>query len=181
MVENLPKYCSLRVDDLDVYTRITGYEEKCSRAVEKFINRAKWAPMSHRFDIYTQAQEYFQDCRNSHISKLKLHSERVKTKATDLIDRKKMGERGFKEMAQLISTQQFTKFERRQRGVRDEFMQKGKSTYDLPPTILWNQVELKIALEDLSKQFGIYGDMELDNGNSFSYQIIVQFPTFFHT
>ena len=60
-------------------------------------------------------------------------------------------------------------------------MQKGKSNYDLPPTILWNQVELKIALEDLSKQFGIYGDLELDNGNSFSYQIIVQFPIFFHT
>lgn len=54
MVESLPKYCSLRVDDLDVYTRIIGYEEKCSRAVEKFVNRAKWAPMSHRFDIYAQ-------------------------------------------------------------------------------------------------------------------------------
>lgn len=110
-----------------------------------------------------------------------MHSERVKTKATDLIDRKKMGDRGYKEMAQLINTQAFTKYERRQRGIRDEFMQKGKSNYDLPPTILWNQVELKIALEDLSKQFGIYGDLELDNGNSFSYQIIVQFPTFFHT
>jgi hypothetical protein len=40
---------------------------------------------------------------------------------------------------------------------------------------------LKLALQDLSKVFGIHGDMELDNGNSFSYQIIVQFPTFFHT
>jgi hypothetical protein len=47
--------------------------------------------------------------------------------------------------------------------------------------VLWNQVELKLALQDLSKVFGIHGDMELDNGNSFSYQIIVQFPTFFHT
>lgn len=42
-------------------------------------------------------------------------------------------------------------------------------------------MELKLALQDLSKVFGIHGDMELDNGNSFSYQIIVQFPTFFHT
>ena len=54
-VGNLPKYCAPRVDDLDVYTRIVGYEEKCNRASEKFLNRAKWVPMSHRFDIYSQA------------------------------------------------------------------------------------------------------------------------------
>jgi hypothetical protein len=35
-------------------------------------------------------------------------------------------------------------------------------------------------LEELSKHFGIFGEMELDNGNSFSYAIIVQFPTFFY-
>jgi hypothetical protein len=55
MVEKLPKYCSLRIDDLDVYTRINGYEEKCLRAAEKFVNRSKWASMSHRFEIYTMA------------------------------------------------------------------------------------------------------------------------------
>jgi hypothetical protein len=59
LVEKLPKYCALRVDDLDVYTRITGYEEKCARAAEKFVNRAKWVPMSHRFEIYSQTQDYF--------------------------------------------------------------------------------------------------------------------------
>jgi hypothetical protein len=92
-----------------------------------------------------------------------------------------MGDRGYKEMAMIMNSQQYAKQERRQRGVRDEFIQKGKSNYDLPPMVLWNQVELKLALQDLSKVFGIHGDMELDNGNSFSYQIIVQFPTFFHT
>lgn len=81
----------------------------------------------------------------------------------------------------LTSCTQFAKFEKKVRTVRDEYMEKAKSNYDMPSTVLWNNIELKIALEDLSKQFGIYGDMELDNGNSFSYQIIVQFPTFFHS
>ena len=58
--ESIPKHNSLRLDDLDVYTRIASYEEKCNRAAQRFINRAKWAPLSHRFDIFTQAQEYFQ-------------------------------------------------------------------------------------------------------------------------
>lgn len=44
--------------------------------------------------------------------------------------------------------------------------------------ILWNQVDLKVELHDLCIPYGINGDnMENDNGNSFSYNIIVQiFP-----
>jgi hypothetical protein len=79
-----------------------------------------------------------------------------------------------------MKAHQYSKFEKRFKGVRDDYMQKGKSNYDLPPLILWNQVELKLALQDLSDKFNIHGDMELDNGNSFSYQIIVHFPTVFH-
>ena len=48
----LPKHCSLRIDDIDVYTRIVSYETKCNRAVEKFVQRAKWVPISHRFDVF---------------------------------------------------------------------------------------------------------------------------------
>jgi hypothetical protein len=59
----MPKHCSLRVDDIDVYQRIVAYDEKCNRSASKFINRTKWVPLSHRFDVFTQAQEYFQQAR----------------------------------------------------------------------------------------------------------------------
>jgi hypothetical protein len=45
--------------------------------------------------------------------------------------------------------------------------------------IIWNQIDLKLTLEDLCKDFKISGDMEIDDGNSFSYSVVVQFPTFF--
>ena len=45
--------------------------------------------------------------------------------------------------------------------------------------IIWNQIDLKLALEDLCSIYDINGDMEADNGNSFSYAIIVQFPALF--
>lgn len=47
--------------------------------------------------------------------------------------------------------------------------------------ILWNQVDLKVALGDLCIPYNINGDnMENDNGNSFSYNIIAQiFPALF--
>ncbi len=53
-VESLKKHCTLRVDDLDVYNRIICYEDRCNKHADKFINRAKWVPLSHRFDIYVQ-------------------------------------------------------------------------------------------------------------------------------
>ena len=56
----IPKQSALRTDDLDVYNRIVTYEEKCSRGATKLINKAKWAPLSHRFDIYLRHQQYFQ-------------------------------------------------------------------------------------------------------------------------
>ena len=45
--------------------------------------------------------------------------------------------------------------------------------------MIWNQIELKLSLEDLCSKFGITGDMEIDDGNSFSYAVVVQFPTIF--
>jgi hypothetical protein len=84
-----------------------------------------------------------------------------------------MGDRGYKEMAMLMNAQPHARAEKKQYGVREDLMQTAKSTYDLPPMVLWNQVDLKLSLDSLSKKYHIMGDLELDdNGNSFSYQII---------
>jgi len=64
--------------------------------------------------------------------------------------------------------------------IKDIYMAKAKYNYETPPMILWNQIDLKLSLSDLCVPFKINGEnMEVDNGNSFSYSIIVQFPTMF--
>jgi hypothetical protein len=40
----------------------------------------------------------------------------------------------------------------------------------------WNQVELKLALLQVASRFGIKGDIEIDDGTSFSYRIMMFFP-----
>ena len=66
--------------------------------------------------------------------------------------------------------------------IKDVFQAKAKYNYELPPMILWNQIDLKLSLAQLCVAYNINGDnMEVDNGNSFSYSIIVQFPAIFHT
>jgi hypothetical protein len=34
---------------------------------EKFVQRAKWVPMTHRFDIFQKTQEFFQERRKESI------------------------------------------------------------------------------------------------------------------
>ena len=111
--ENNPKHNSLRVDDLDVYSRIVAYDEKCTKHANKFINRAKWSPMSHRFDVFSQSQEYFQDCRQESLSKQKAYGDRVEVKANELIEHRKLGERGLKELATLMNALPHVKKEKK--------------------------------------------------------------------
>ena len=58
-------------------------------------------------------------------------------------------------------------------------MATAKSTYELPPMVVWNQIELKVTLKQICDDFQIQGDMEIDNGNGFSYTIITNFPATF--
>lgn len=62
---NRPPLSTLRADDLDVYMRIVTYEERVSRKAEKFIQRVKWTPLAHRFQIYLDHVDYFQTKRKA--------------------------------------------------------------------------------------------------------------------
>lgn len=53
------------------------------------------------------------------------------------------------------------------------------SNHEKPPVIISNVFELKIYLIDLAKEFGITGDLEIDSGHSFTYQVQVYFPSHF--
>lgn len=180
-VESLPKQSALRIDDIDVYNRIVTYEEKCSRGVTKFINKAKWAPLSHRFDVYTRHQQYFQSIREEALADQEAYVQKVETKGKYLIEHRKLGDTGRRELDQLIAALPHSKRERKASPlIKDVYLAKAKYNYELPTMILWNQIDLKLSLAELCVPYNINGDnMEVDNGNSFSYGIIVQFPTIF--
>jgi len=49
----------------------------------------------------------------------------------------------------------------------------------MAPTMIGNILELKVQILDKSLDYGIYGDIELDQGYSFAYQITIFFPSYF--
>ena len=108
------------------------------------INRVKWVPLSHRFDVYSQSQEYFQQTRLGSLQRQKAWADRMEEKANELIDFRKMGDRGLSELAQLMNSLPQIKAEKKQKTLKDQYFATNKYTYDLPPMIIWNQIELKL-------------------------------------
>ena len=66
-VKDKPPLSALRADDIDVYLRCITYEEKITRWVEKILAKAKWLPLTHRFEIYSASIEEFQNVKNNSI------------------------------------------------------------------------------------------------------------------
>ena len=70
-------------------------------------------------------------------------------------------------------TDKFTKHlkaeEYKNRG--DYIMNSYKANHEQPPIILSNTIELKLMLLDMAREYGITGDIEIDNGHSFTYQV----------
>lgn len=130
-VGNRPPLSTLRVDDIDVYMRIVNYEEQSTRKTEKFIQRAKWTPLSHRFEIYKDHVHYFQKLRNESLERQRNEVESIKEKGEQLIDVKKLGETGEQELALIIGSQHVIKTEKKLEGnVREKYMQTAKYNYD---------------------------------------------------
>ena len=61
----------------------------------------------------------------------------------------------------------------------EELLQSYRFDQQRPPMLLCNNIELKLYLMDLSSEFEITGNLEVDNGHSFTYQIQVFFPVYF--
>lgn len=89
---------------------------------------------------------------------------------------KKLGDEGNRELGQIIVSKHVEKMEKKPKNLRDQYMQTAKYNYDTPPMIFWNEVELKVGLGHLSTKFNVQGDMEVENGHTFSYSVMVFFP-----
>jgi hypothetical protein len=51
-----------------------------------------------------------------------------------------------------------------------------KYNYEGPPKAFWNEPELKICLLEIAEKFKLTGDLEIDKGHSFAYNITTFFP-----
>lgn len=74
------------------------------------------------------------------------------------------------ELIMILDNYNVSKFKARINSSKSEtIIQSQKSDHELAPLMLNNQLELKLIILEKSLLYGIYGDIELDQGYSFAY------------
>jgi hypothetical protein len=61
----------------------------------------------------------------------------------------------------------------------EKIMHSWRANHDEAPTLVRDPILLKIHIQTMGLAFGLKGDVELDGGFSFSYQVQAFFPTYF--
>ena len=121
---------------------------------ERFIQRAKWLPLSHRFDLYKKSVYYFQSLRNK---EYEMHEELVRdinAYGEKLALERKMLQEGEIEANQIISALHLSKIKHKQKTANDSIIDSAKYNYGLPPMVFWNEIELKLELSKIAIEFG---------------------------
>ena len=59
----------IREDDIEVYIRGVSYKNKVARIVNKFLSKAKWIPLKHKFSIYERALKAHQTLKIDNIKR----------------------------------------------------------------------------------------------------------------
>ena len=85
------------------------------------------------------------------------------------------------ELSQIVDSYPITAYSHKLQNKVDQLQESYKNQHEFGPLLIDNSLELKIKILKCALQFGIYGDIELDQGFSFAYQITIFFPTYFQT
>ena len=77
--------------------------------------------------------------RNESLQNQEAYVQRVEEKGNELISHRKLGETGRRELAMLVGALPHMKREKKASGlIKDAYIAKSKSNYELPPMIIWN-------------------------------------------
>ena len=166
----------IREDDIEIYTRAVSYRNKVSKLVNKFMSRLKWTPLQHRYTIFENAYKAFKQQKNSNIEQqnrmVERIEERIKTHHTMTVELQE-------EMQEVLNNTYVKKYDMMYTSVTDKIMNSWREDHDVVPDYINNQHLLKIKILDLANLYGLVGNIELDHGYAFSYQVNGIFTTYF--
>jgi hypothetical protein len=100
---------AIRTDDIEVYLRYLTYEEQTTRLARKFLHRCQLLPLQHRHEIFRDSAHEYQKLRNQSIQAQLNHTEAVRVRGKLIIETKKLGESGNKELEHIVQAQHISK------------------------------------------------------------------------
>ena len=84
-----------------------------------------------------------------------------------------------KELQSVINSTYVRKYEKMYNTETEAISNSWREDHDCVPDYINNLHLLKIKIVELANKFALEGDIELDHGYSFAYQVTVKFPSYF--
>ena len=177
-VENLhpPPISNIRQDDIEVFLRRQTYLNKWLRVFYKFIDKLKWIPMLERFEILEESILYAKQQRDQSFLQQNDHVDELLELAKKDLRRKKATENDLDEVK---NTYYCITYKDKVLNKADEIRCAMKYDHERLPNFISNTLELITDILQRSDEYGVHGNIDLDQGYSFLYQIAIFFPMHF--
>lgn len=174
--ERMP--CSaLRQDDIEVYLRVKTFRNQLFRTSNKLISFMKWIKYSDRYELLGESRRSMMRLRNEHNKKQRELCNTVADRLKEILI--KSGVNQEKVVNAVVDTYTKSLNIKEYPSKADQLLSTTKFDYAKLPMLHTLTIDLKLKLKEISKEFDITGDLEVDNGHSFTYQITVFFPVLF--
>ena len=139
----------------------------------KYLDKLKWIALLERFEILEESMIYAKDQRVESFLVQNEHIEEIESYAKKDIKRKKATELNLEEVK---NTYHWVTYKEKVLNKADEIRHSMTYDHELLPTFISNTIELIIDILSRSAEYDIHGNIDLDQGYSFLYQIAIFFP-----
>lgn len=169
---------AIRQDDFEVYLRQKTYKNKLNRLASKLINKLKWLPYSRRYDIWQESREIIYEYRQASVSELSKLQQRIEIDIKKKMER--FGDAGSDEKAVAAVTERYI-FHLKQdlfQSRLEQIQASHRTDVKKPYMLFASNTELKLNMDKLAHFFPTLSthQMDIDNGQQFTYQMQTLFP-----
>ena len=169
----------IRQDDFEVYLRQKTYHNKLNRQAKKLINQIKWLPFLKRYEMWKESREAIYAYRQA---ASKENSNLLYTVQRDI--KEKIERLGIDdEKAAVAVTERYTFHIKEDNFVSrmDQILSSHRTDIRRPFMLFVSNVELKNKICALAVDYPTLStnQLEIDNGQQFTYQIQTLFPVEF--
>ncbi|CAG9310909.1 unnamed protein product [Blepharisma stoltei] len=176
-------YSSISRDDIKDFLSVNSQRLHDERIITRYLLRLKWLWVFHRTEIWKRSMELLANLKKKSIERMKLLTGSEEIGKQKIVVRMvtNINLRNLKRQKEMMKRAQavHSTFAEEHLNLNEDLLNSNIDTIDSPPTLIVDVKQLQGLLDNLSKEFGLVGDLQLDDGHSLSYQVAHLLPEFF--
>jgi len=173
-------YSNISKSDVHDYLQIKVESLNNKRLVKKFLLRTKWIWVSERFAVWKKALENLCALKQLSIERMKVvtGNEEIGKQKIEVNVITNVNLRNIKRQQEIMRRAKavHSTFAEEHLNLNEQLLNSYKDEIDTPPLLITSTKQLQGLLEIETKDFGLTGDLQLDDGHSLTYQVTHMLP-----